>query len=188
MDEEVVESWGTAVKALRISNGLEYEKYGKSEYKYRMDVVREICKKLPPILKWKTDDIQGYERLCKMAWSMFERNESCEYLGLYGMAGAGKSTLCKAMCSYSQGEFGVDIYRVELTSDHANVHLAEHQRLLRLQRVLQQMAVDSRILERVSDEKQETGVFGYGTLSISWVCTFTLVVWKCEGVWGGVFG
>jgi hypothetical protein len=117
MEEEVVESWGKAVKALRISNGLEYAKYANSEYKYRLDVVSEICKQLPPILKLKTDDIHGYERLCKMAWSMFEGDGSCEYLGLYGMAGAGKSTLCKAMCNYSQGEFGANIYRVELASD-----------------------------------------------------------------------
>lgn len=66
MKEEVVELWSAAVKELRSWNGLDYSSFGNSEYKYRSAVVHEICKLLPPILKWKTDNIQGYERLCKV--------------------------------------------------------------------------------------------------------------------------
>jgi hypothetical protein len=47
---------------------LEYGKFANSEYKYRSAVVAKICKRLPPILRWNTDHIQGYERLCKVRW------------------------------------------------------------------------------------------------------------------------
>ena len=36
-----------------------------------------------------------------------------EYLGLYGMGGVGKTTLCKAMCAFFQGEFGGRVCYVE---------------------------------------------------------------------------
>lgn len=44
-------------------------------------------------------------------------------LGLYGMGGVGKSTLCKAMQSYFQGEFGGRVCRVELGSTETKARL-----------------------------------------------------------------
>lgn len=49
-----------------------------------------------------------------------EGNRFQKNLGIYGVDGVGKTTLCKSMCSYSQGEFGGRVVYVELPNDQAN--------------------------------------------------------------------
>ncbi|KAG0586256.1 hypothetical protein KC19_2G076200 [Ceratodon purpureus] len=163
--EEVLESWSKAVKELRSWNGLEYGKFANSEYKYRCAVVEEICKLWPPRVKCSTDvpkdEIQGYERLCKMASSMFTEakvgdEEIHWYLGLYGMGGVGKTTLCKAMCSYSQGEFGDRVCYVELSSEQGNDRTARKERLARLKHAIRRLADFYRsVPDSVSEEGEE---------------------------------
>ncbi|KAG0586282.1 hypothetical protein KC19_2G078700 [Ceratodon purpureus] len=167
--EEVLESWSKAVKELRSSNGLEYGKFANSEYKYRCAVVEEICKLWPPRVKCSTDvpqdEIQGYERLCKVASSMFTEvkvrgrdEEIYWYLGLYGMGGVGKTTLCKAMCSYSQGEFGDRVCYVELPSEQGNEDIAGKERLARLKRALQRLGgCDRSVIDSISEEAIQEG-------------------------------
>ncbi|KAG0561020.1 hypothetical protein KC19_9G031300 [Ceratodon purpureus] len=167
--EEVLESWSKAVKELRSSNGLEYGKFANSEYKYRCAVVEEICKLWPPRVKCSTDvpqdEIQGYERLCKVASSMFTEvkvvgrdEEIHRYLGLYGMGGVGKTTLCKAMCSYSQGEFGDRVCYVELPSEQVNEGIARNERLARLKRALQRLGgCDRSVIDIISEEGIQEG-------------------------------
>lgn len=84
----------------------------------------------------------------QMVWPMFGRKESCEYLGLYGMAGAGKSTLCKAMCNYSQAEFGANVFLLDLTSGDS---------LSRLKTLLEQMGVMNITLSKVATIEQVNG-------------------------------
>ncbi|KAG0586233.1 hypothetical protein KC19_2G074100 [Ceratodon purpureus] len=167
--EEVLESWSKAVKELRSSNGLEYGKFANSEYKYRCAVVEEICKLWPPRVKCSTDvpqdEIQGYERLCKVASSMFTemkvvgRDEEIHwYLGLYGMGGVGKTTLCKAMCSYSQGEFGDRVCYVELPSEQVNEGIARKDRLARLKHALRRLgSCDRSVIDSISEEAIQEG-------------------------------
>lgn len=50
------------------------------------------------------------------------------------MGGVGKTTLCKAMCSYFQGEFVGRVFQVELRSDQTEDRLAT------LKLVVQQLA------------------------------------------------
>ncbi|KAG0617225.1 hypothetical protein M758_5G174500 [Ceratodon purpureus] len=160
---EEISSWSDAVLELRAFNGLEFSKlYGTSEVKYRAAVVEEICNNVPPLMKYKTDDIRGCDRLCEITSRMFEEGtseeiicrEGCYYLGLYGLGGVGKTTLCKAMCSYFQKEYGSRVCYVELPSD-AEERSAERDRISRLKSVIQGLTgCDTRIVDRIHSESQ----------------------------------
>jgi ABC-type dipeptide/oligopeptide/nickel transport system ATPase subunit len=82
-------------------------------------------------------------------------NKVCKYLGLYGMGGVGKTTLCKALCSYFQGEFCGRVCHVELTSDQGHERLASAERLACLKRVVQQLAAfEKSVPQGISSEEQ----------------------------------
>ncbi|KAG0556320.1 hypothetical protein KC19_11G043900 [Ceratodon purpureus] len=170
VNEEVLELWSKAAKELRSSNGLEYAKFADSEYKYRCAVVEEICRLWPARPKFSTDvpreEVQGYERLCKVASSMFTEAKVMgwdekihKYLGLYGMGSVGKTTLCKAMCSYSEGEFGGRVCYLELPSDQASERIARNERLARLKHAVRQLAAgfDRSVSDSISEEAEEQG-------------------------------
>ncbi|KAG0590866.1 hypothetical protein KC19_1G132100 [Ceratodon purpureus] len=160
--EDVMEMWSEAVKELRSSNGLEYGKFAKSEYKYRCAVVEEICKIVPPVLEWSTDEIQGYERVCEATSSMFMEAEVTgedkgvhKYLGIYGMGGLGKTTLCKSMCSYSLQEFGGRVVHLELPSEEGSEANASKERVGRLKHVVQRLArFEKSFSEFISTEEE----------------------------------
>ena len=83
-----------------------------------------------------------------------------EYLGLYGMGGVGKTTLCKAMCAFYQGEFGGRVCYVELPSDQASEHVARDERVARLKLVVQRLGrFDKSLSDSVSTEEQVRDVF-----------------------------
>ena len=80
--------------------------------------------------------------------------EGCYYLGLYGLGGVGKTTLCKAMCSYFQKEYGSRVCYVELPSD-AEERSAERDRISRLKSVIQGLTgCNTRIVDRIHSESQ----------------------------------
>lgn len=52
-----------------------------------------------------------------------------KYLGLYGMGGLGKTTMCKALCSHFSSEFGSKVFHVEL-GGHDEEHRLDRQKKL----------------------------------------------------------
>lgn len=54
-----------AIAELAPHNGLEYEKYARSEVRYRNDVLDKICEVLPPAVPFDTSHVHGRDRLCE---------------------------------------------------------------------------------------------------------------------------
>jgi len=73
----------------------------------------------------------------------------CLYLGLYGMGGVGKTTLCGAMCSFYEVEFHGRVCHVELQHD------TKYKRVERLKHVIRQLrGLDDRVVEMINVESQ----------------------------------
>lgn len=64
---EEIACWSDAVRELRSFNGMEFSKCGPSEVKYRKALVERICKQVPVMMKYKTESIRGYKRLCEVS-------------------------------------------------------------------------------------------------------------------------
>ncbi|KAG0615271.1 hypothetical protein M758_5G028000 [Ceratodon purpureus] len=117
-------SWCTkALRELRGSNGLKFQDFQHSEVFYREAIVKEISLLLPPDLLDDTSDVIGYDRLCKTTAGMFVQDISVDSkswgtdkLGLYGMGGLGKTTMCRALCRYFHEDFYGRVCHVELGS------------------------------------------------------------------------
>ena len=62
-----VENCEAAVKYLRSINGLLYD--GLSELRFQKEIVAEICRVVPPEVKYEDSHIQGKLRLCKVGTS-----------------------------------------------------------------------------------------------------------------------
>lgn len=116
-----VQKWKKAVQKLHAVNGLMFAKFGGSEANYRDAVVNAIFKLIPPVLH-NTSGVQGCDRVCEILTEMFvEHTPSSDRsllrpqkLGLYGMGGLGKTTMCKALCNHFQKEFNGRVCHVEL--------------------------------------------------------------------------
>ncbi|KAG0589462.1 hypothetical protein KC19_1G022000 [Ceratodon purpureus] len=108
-----VDSCKEALRKLRKSNGLILTN-NKSLQSLRDDIVKEVVKFLPPSCELDTENVQGCLRLCKSIHKMFQKNKRGVYcLGLYGMGGLGKSTMCKELCNY----FGPSLFHRSCTLD-----------------------------------------------------------------------
>jgi hypothetical protein len=64
---EEVALWSDAVRELRGSNGVE-SKHGISIVEFVEAVVDDICKCVPPVMKYNTDRVQGYKRMCEVCF------------------------------------------------------------------------------------------------------------------------
>lgn len=86
---------------------------------------------------------------------MFNKEEGRQYLGLYGMGGVGKTTLCVAMCSYFQDQYCGKVLHVELISDQL-----KERRLARLKRAVRQLTdFDKYVSNRIASEEQVPSMF-----------------------------
>ncbi|KAG0588925.1 hypothetical protein KC19_2G278800 [Ceratodon purpureus] len=97
-----VGKWEAALKYLRKLNGVVYEGFG--EVKFMKEIVDEICKVVPAEIKMEDSHIQGRSRICNIIRSKIDALRKDDIhgvcvLGLYGMGGIGKTSICKALCN-----------------------------------------------------------------------------------------
>ncbi|KAG0627844.1 hypothetical protein M758_2G232200 [Ceratodon purpureus] len=97
-----VGKWEAALKYLRKLNGVVYEGFG--EVKFMKEIVDEICKVVPAEIKMEDSHIQGRSRICNIIQSKIDALRKDDIhgvcvLGLYGMGGIGKTSICKALCN-----------------------------------------------------------------------------------------
>ncbi|KAG0588621.1 hypothetical protein KC19_2G256600 [Ceratodon purpureus] len=100
-------------------NGMEYD--GVDEVAFRKNVVAAVCKSIPPDVKYDVSHVQALPRLCKAVSEKMDEirgRAGCRVLGLFGMAGMGKTTLSKALCSENFGDFGGRVCHVEFSGNN----------------------------------------------------------------------
>ncbi|KAG0613296.1 hypothetical protein M758_6G092100 [Ceratodon purpureus] len=120
--------WKKALKALYPIIGLEYAKID-NEVKYRDQVVAVVCKL---VVSGKFDDpyVQDKEQLCKDIDKIFvsiPASHEGKILGIWGMSGLGKSTLCRTLCNYYYSKYNGKVCHVEFGGPDATV-LAHHEK------------------------------------------------------------
>ncbi|KAG0562315.1 hypothetical protein KC19_9G136400 [Ceratodon purpureus] len=118
--------WRDAVSALPKVNGLIFEKPRarhksstgiRSEVEYRSAIVQAILRlSSPDLLYGSSESMVGYNRLCEHLSSLFveDTNSGVLLLGLYGMAGLGKTTMSKALTDYFHRELMGRVCHLEL--------------------------------------------------------------------------
>ncbi|KAG0615190.1 hypothetical protein M758_5G022300 [Ceratodon purpureus] len=112
-----IEEWQRALKALGPINGLIYD--GLSEVSFREKIVDVVCELVLPQSKWKDSHVQGRSRLCQVVCEKIDQAKvSNEYgarvVGLYGMGGIGKTTICQALCNVYSKRMQGRVCHVEL--------------------------------------------------------------------------
>jgi len=65
--DDMVEEWAAAVRLLRGVNGLNFELFGKSEVRYRDEIVNQISMVAPSDLIYDMFEIVGCDRICKVS-------------------------------------------------------------------------------------------------------------------------
>ncbi|KAG0556582.1 hypothetical protein KC19_11G064700 [Ceratodon purpureus] len=113
----VVEDWVDALNVFGPSNGLEYKSEG--EVSYRRAARSTIIRLVPPDLQFDTTSYQGSERFCKVIVDkLHEVEASIEYgvrvVGVYGVGGLGKTSVCKALYNSQYAEYDGRVCLVEL--------------------------------------------------------------------------
>ncbi|KAG0556528.1 hypothetical protein KC19_11G060100 [Ceratodon purpureus] len=97
-----VGEWEEALRYLQPINSMVYD--GLGEVKFRKAIVEEICKVVLPWTRLEDSYIQGKSRLCKVIQEKInaqarEKNHGVQVMGVYGMGGIGKTSICKALCN-----------------------------------------------------------------------------------------
>eukprot|EP00250_Pteridium_aquilinum_P020667 c24905_g1_i1 orf=336-3284(+) len=163
----VVSKWKEALRILGLQNGLIFDAATEGELAYSYRIVASISQIIPSAIKYDTHYVHGKDRLCKVVLDKFKEMETQEcnsvalpsskdlstiarpkVLGLYGLPGSGKSTICKCL----QGCFfpiypGKTLY-LELPTNPSPAKLVNvFKMLLRLTDFRDKMDLDHRVLE-----------------------------------------
>ncbi|KAG0622823.1 hypothetical protein M758_3G126300 [Ceratodon purpureus] len=154
-----VNLWRDAVLALPKVNGLVFEEPWtrhksstgiRSEVEYRTAIVRAILRlSSPDLLYGSSENMVGYNRLCQHLSSLFveDTKSGVLLLGLYGMAGLGKTTMSKALNDYFHQELMGRVCHLEL-GDNSKA-------LMRQREVLEKLwGLKNDVLDGVKDVDQ----------------------------------
>ncbi|GLJ41971.1 hypothetical protein SUGI_0868910 [Cryptomeria japonica] len=112
---ETQTKWLEALKAIRSINGIVFRDRD-DEVDFREKIVKEIWRILQPSQSYHIPNMQGGERMCQDITNFFNKvlpNKK----GLCGIAGHGKTSLCKAFCNLKLTEFEGKVCRLEFSRD-----------------------------------------------------------------------
>ncbi|KAG0559628.1 hypothetical protein KC19_10G119600 [Ceratodon purpureus] len=115
VDERIcIEEWKKALDALKSINSLMMR---DGEVHLRREIVDGVCKLVLPETRWDDSHVQGRSRLCEILLQKIDEREKrngIQVMGLYGIGGIGKTTMCKALCNEVFERFGGQVCHVEL--------------------------------------------------------------------------
>ncbi|GLJ41682.1 hypothetical protein SUGI_0862720 [Cryptomeria japonica] len=117
--EERRAEWHQALNVIRRIKGLKFSE-GGNEVEFREKILKEICRKLPTQSpRYHVPCMQGEERMCQEVANFFKtihpNEKGIRIAGLYGIAGHGKTTLVKAICSFKLADFEGKVCHLEFS-------------------------------------------------------------------------
>ncbi|GLJ41967.1 hypothetical protein SUGI_0868820 [Cryptomeria japonica] len=117
---ETETKWLEALKAIRSINGIVFRE-GDDEVDFREKIVKEIWRILQPSQRYHIPNMQGGDRMCQDVTNFFNKvlpnKKGILIAGLYGIAGHGKTSLCKAFCNLKLTEFEGKVCHLEFSRD-----------------------------------------------------------------------
>ncbi|KAI5059398.1 hypothetical protein GOP47_0025717 [Adiantum capillus-veneris] len=127
-----VSSWSEMLKKLQYRSGevhfINVRTRYQSDHDYIQAVDSNICVSLPPpVTKFSLGDgIKGTQRIAKEIAEAFKQEESLgadgvRVMGVHGIGGSGKSTLCKMMANFLSDEFCGRCFYIEFPSNNNEV-------------------------------------------------------------------
>ncbi|KAG0603715.1 hypothetical protein M758_10G115900 [Ceratodon purpureus] len=117
VDERIcIEEWKKALDVLKSINSLMMR---DGEVHLRREIVDAVCKLVLPETRWDDSHVQGRSRLCEILLQKINervKRNGIQVMGLHGIGGIGKTTMCKAMCNEVFERFGGRVCHVELNT------------------------------------------------------------------------
>ncbi|KAG0577398.1 hypothetical protein KC19_5G153200 [Ceratodon purpureus] len=109
-----IEEWKLALKIFGSTTSLSYK---DGEVALRKEVVDAVCELVLPESRWDDSNVEGKDRLCKVILDkvgLEVKDPKVRVMGLYGIGGIGKTTICKVLCNKLFKEFRGRVCHTEL--------------------------------------------------------------------------